>query len=81
MKNNTTLKIPKKYQGRIDEIDRENCDDSESNFAYVIALKDGWCAGDNYGVHSLIEYNQKDALDRLRNTIKCDCCKECKTVN
>jgi len=68
MKNHTTLKVAKNLQARVDEITREHCDDTEG-LAYVIYLNDGWCAGDDYGVQTLIEYNQKEALERLRNTV------------
>lgn len=81
MENKTALRIPKKYEGRIGEVIREDCDDTESNLAYVIHLSDGWCAGDDHGVHTLIEYSQKEALERLRNTVLCDCSKECVDAN
>lgn len=69
LKNSTSLKIPKKYFERIVEVTRENCDDSRPK-AYVIYLHDEWCCGEDHGVGTLIEYTQKDALERLRNTIK-----------
>lgn len=68
MKNDTTLKVPKKLQPRVEEITREHCDDTE-DLAYVIYLNDGWCAGDDYGVQTLIEYSQKEALSRLHDTV------------
>lgn len=68
MKNKTKLKVPKKLQSRVEEITREHCDDNE-DLAYVIYLSDGWCAGDDYGVQTLIEYSKKDALLRLGDTV------------
>ena len=80
MKNSTGLNIPKKYHARIDEVCREDCD-STRGLAYVIYLSDGWCCGSDIGVHTLIEYSQKDILERLRGTIGgCDCSPECKAL-
>lgn len=81
MQNNTSLKIPKKYQARIDSVHRENCDDSMPNEAYVIYLSDGWCLARDYGVHTIIEYSQKAALEQLRDTVKCECCNDCKAAH
>lgn len=68
MKNTTNLKVPKKYQSRVEVVTQEYCDDSEG-LAYVIYLNDGWCAGDDYGVQTLTEYSKKEALSRLRDTV------------
>ena len=73
MKNKTDLKVPKKYASRIDEIERENCDDSEPCDAYVINLSSGWCRGDDFGVHTIIEYSKRDACSALSDAVKCDC--------
>lgn len=62
MKNQTSIKVPKKYQGAIDEIIK----DVEGYWVY---LNDGYKSSDTmtYTIH---EYTQKDVLKSLQTIIK-----------
>jgi hypothetical protein len=57
--------IKKKYQSRIDEIYR----DSDGWWIY---LKRGYC-WDDKGLHTIHEDTQKEAIECLYYTEKCDC--------
>lgn len=63
MKNQTSIKIPKKYQVAIDEIIKDADGD------YWVYLNDGYKSSDTmtYTIH---EYTQKDVLKALQTIIK-----------
>jgi len=73
MINKTDLRIPKKHAHKVEDVSRESCDDSEPCDAYVINLNLGWCRGDDFGVHTIIEYSKRDARKALSDTVKCEC--------
>ena len=49
---------------------------TDSGFAYDVALRNGWRDGGDF-VHSIIEGNVRDTLDKLRSVVPCEC-KTCK---
>lgn len=63
------LKIPKKYEDRVEQAFKD--DDG-----YWIYLNPGWF-WDDPGLHIIHEDTQKEALFALRCTDKCDC-EECR---
>lgn len=69
MINSTTIRVPEKYKGRIDEIFH----DSDGYWCY---LKHGWC-WDDPGLHIIHEDTQKEVLRCIRETKRCNCI-ECK---
>jgi hypothetical protein len=72
MKNNTKMKVPKKYQHMIDCIDYEGEDGywAYAKKGYRFWLSDG---------HIAHEKTQKDLLNTIRTLEVCNC-EECKDV-
>ena len=68
MKNTTSVRMPKKYQGMIAEIYK----DSEGYWAYS---KSGHLF-EGTGCHTAHEYSQSDLLAMIRTLGECDC-KDC----
>ncbi|WP_163530861.1 hypothetical protein [Halobacillus ihumii] len=67
MKNETNIKVPKKYQGMIEIV--ENDGDG-----YWAIAKEGYYFGNmGYGVHTAHEYTQKEILAAIRTIQECDC--------
>ena len=62
MKNSTKLKVPKKYQHMIDEVQK----DCDGWWAYS---KDGYIF-ESTSCHTAHEYNQNDLLKEIRTLIK-----------
>ncbi len=73
MKNETNIKVPKKYQPMIEEIYRE-CDGGEWSY-WAVSAK-GWEFG-RMQCHTAHEDTQAIMLDVIRSLRPCDC-KECK---
>lgn len=71
MKNYTKIRVPKKLQGRVEEIHH----DSDGYWVY---LSKGWC-WDDEGLHTIHEDTQKEVLSCLRYTQRCGCT-ECQGV-
>lgn len=70
MLNNTKIRVPKKYEDMLREIDFEGRDSG-----YWAYSKEGFrFAG--MDCHTAHEYNQKDLMDMIRTLEPCDC-KEC----
>lgn len=65
MKNETKIKIPKKYYDRIKEIYYD--DDG-----YWVNLNKGW-SYDGYGSHTIHSDTQQQVLKCIRDTELCDC--------
>lgn len=65
MKNNTKIKVAKKYQGMIELIEK----DSDGYWAYA---KDGFYFG-GMGCHTAHEDTQKELLAMIRTLKECDC--------
>jgi len=65
MKNITSIKIPKKYQERVQELYY----DSDG---YWLHLNKGW-HWDDYGLHTIHEDTKSRVLMCLRDTEPCDC--------
>lgn len=65
MKNETTLKIPKKYESAIKEIYK----DSEGYWVYA---EKGYIFA-NTGCHTAHEYTQKDIMSAIRTLESCTC--------
>lgn len=65
MKNNTTIKVPKKYQRMIDEIDKDMD-------GYWVYTRKGYYSPDT-GTHTIHEYTQHETLKMVRNLQPCDC--------
>lgn len=70
MKNNSNVKVPKKYQHMLEEIDFESRDSG-----YWAYSKKGF-KFKYMGCHTAHEYNQKELLDVIRTLIPCNC-EEC----
>lgn len=70
MKNNTSIKVPKKYQPMLDEVYK----DSDGYWAYS---KAGYHFPE-MGCHTAHEDTQADLMRVVRNVQPCDCgeCKE-----
>lgn len=70
MLNNTTIKIPKKYEDRINEIYHDS-------YGYWVYLNRGYCSY-NWACHTIHEDTHKDILEEIRCSSKCDCyyCKD-----
>jgi hypothetical protein len=71
MKNNTNVKVPKKLQHMLDEVDYEGREDG-----YWAYSKDGFRFG-GMGCHTAHEDTQKELLSMIRTLEPCDC-EECK---
>ena len=62
MENKTNLKVPKKYQIAIEEVQKD-CT------GYWIWLKEDYISSET-GCHTIHEYTQKDALKALQTIVK-----------
>jgi hypothetical protein len=69
VKNNSNVKVPKKYQPMLAEIDYEGRGDG-----YWAYSKEGYhFAGMGSECHTAHEYNQNDLLEMIRTLKPCDC--------
>lgn len=68
MKNETNIKVPKKYAGKLDEIYLD-CD------GYWAHTKKGYMVA-GMGSHTAHESTQQELLGMIRTIKKCDC-EEC----
>lgn len=75
MKNNTKMKIAKKYQHMLEEISAENDGLYTMTWAYS---KDGYMFGSS-GNHTENGYTQRELYKAIQTLQKCDC-KACKKV-
>lgn len=64
-KSNVEIKVPKKYQHMIKEIDFESREDG-----YWCYLHDGYKAENGYGSQTLHEYTKADLLKAIRQCVK-----------
>lgn len=65
MINETSIRVPKKYEERVQEIFHDED-------GYWLYLNRGWHS-DDYGLHVIHEDTQADVLKMLRWTEPCDC--------
>ena len=65
MKNSTKIRVPKKYEERVDEL----YPDSDGYWCY---LNRGW-HGDDYGCHVIHEDTQREVLNQIKWAEHCDC--------
>lgn len=70
IKNNSTVKVPKKYQGMLAEIDYEGRDSG-----YWAYSKKGFMF-EGMGCHTAQEYSQGELLKMIRTLKPCEC-EEC----
>lgn len=69
MQNNSTIKVPKKYQHMIELIDDEGTE------GYWVYTNHGYYSPD-MECHTIHEYTQAEVLQKIRNIEPCNC-KEC----
>lgn len=65
MLNLTTIRVPKKYEERIETIEHDID-------GYWVYLNYGW-HWDDYGLHTIHEDTHAEILKRIRETEPCDC--------
>lgn len=67
MINNTNMKIPQKYQDKLEEIDYEGKDSG-----YWAYTKSGYMF-ESMGCHTAHEFNKNELLKVIRTIIPCEC--------
>jgi len=65
MLNLTKIKVPKKYEDRIETIEHDED-------GYWVYLNYGWY-WDDHGLHTIVEDTQAAILRRIRETKPCNC--------